>query len=93
VQEPLECHSPDGFVPSSSPDSVVDMEVSRYPDLSFIKLELPSPCPSPTIPISPCTLRKVKQEVKTGSHLQVQSTCLNTDLVTIAITLNPAASQ
>ncbi|KAK5598950.1 hypothetical protein CRENBAI_001509 [Crenichthys baileyi] len=93
VQEPLECHSPDGFVPSSSPESVVDMEVSRYPDLSFVKLELPSPCPSPTIPIIPCTLRKVKQEVRAGSHLQVLSTCSNTDLVTIAITLNPAASQ
>ncbi|XP_043959917.1 histone-lysine N-methyltransferase 2C isoform X2 [Gambusia affinis] len=96
VQESLECHSPEGFVPSSSPESVVDMEVSRYPDLSFIKLEQPSPCPSPTLPIIPCTWGKgfsVKQEVKTEPHLQVQSTCSSTDLVTIAITLNPAASQ
>lgn len=58
VQESLECHSPEGFVPSSSPESVVDMEVSRYPDLSFIKLEQPSPCPSPTLPIIPCTWGK-----------------------------------
>ncbi|KAM4718655.1 histone-lysine N-methyltransferase 2C-like isoform 3-T3 [Anableps anableps] len=96
VQESLECHSPEGFVPSSSPESVVDMEVSRYPDLSFIKLEQPSPCPSPTLPIIPCTWGKgfdVKQEVKAEPHLQAQSTCSNTDLVTIAITLNPAASQ
>ncbi|XP_023181708.1 histone-lysine N-methyltransferase 2C-like isoform X7 [Xiphophorus maculatus] len=96
VQESLECHSPEGFVPSSSPESMVDMEVSRYPDLSFIKLEQPSPCPSPTLPIIPCTWGKgfsVKQEVKTEPQLQVQSTCSSTDLVTIAITLNPAASQ
>uniref|UniRef100_A0A087X9K9 Histone-lysine N-methyltransferase 2C n=1 Tax=Poecilia formosa TaxID=48698 RepID=A0A087X9K9_POEFO len=96
IQESLECHSPEGFVPSSSPESVVDMEVSRYPDLSFIKLEQPSPCPSPTLPIIPCTWGKgfsVKQEVKAEPHLQLQSTCSSTDLVTIAITLNPAASQ
>ncbi|XP_014874682.1 histone-lysine N-methyltransferase 2C isoform X3 [Poecilia latipinna] len=96
IQESLECHSPEGFVPSSSPESVVDMEVSRYPDLSFIKLEQPSPCPSPTLPIIPSTWGKgfsVKQEVKAEPHLQVQSTCSSTDLVTIAITLNPAASQ
>ncbi|XP_035986057.1 histone-lysine N-methyltransferase 2C-like [Fundulus heteroclitus] len=96
VQEPLECRSPDGYVPSSSPDSVADMEVSRYPDLSFIKLERPSPCPSPTLPIIPCARGKglaVKQEVKAEPHLPAQSTCANTDLVTIAITLSPAASQ
>lgn len=52
------CESPDGFVPSSSPESVADMEVSRYPDLSFIKVEVPSPCPSPTIPTVPCAWGK-----------------------------------
>lgn len=95
VQE-SERRSPEGFVPSSSPESVADVEVSRYPDLSFIKLEQPSPCPSPTLPITPCTWGKgfaVKQEVKAEPHLQAPPTCSNTDLVTIAITLNPAASQ
>uniref|UniRef100_UPI003AABF455 histone-lysine N-methyltransferase 2C-like n=1 Tax=Centroberyx gerrardi TaxID=166262 RepID=UPI003AABF455 len=53
VQDSSERDSPDSFVPSSSPESVVDMEVSRYPDLSCVKLEPPSPCPSPTIPIMP----------------------------------------
>lgn len=50
--------SPDGFVPSSSPESVADAEISRFPDLSFIKLEPPSPCPSPPIPIMPCAWGK-----------------------------------
>ncbi|XP_034415694.1 histone-lysine N-methyltransferase 2C-like isoform X10 [Cyclopterus lumpus] len=98
-QEELRVHdssgrdSPDGFVPSSSPDSVADMEVSRYPDLSWIKLELPSPCPSPTIPVMPCAWGKVKQEVKAEPNHQGHPSCSNTDLVTIAITLNPVAAQ
>lgn len=50
--------SPDSFVPSSSPESLADAEICRYPDLSFIKLEPPSPCPSPTLPIMPSTLGK-----------------------------------
>ncbi|KAK5877727.1 hypothetical protein CesoFtcFv8_025206 [Champsocephalus esox] len=85
--------SPEGYVPSSSPES--DAEVSRYPDLSFIKLEPPSPCPSPTLPIMPCSWGKgsaVKQEVKVEPHHQAPP-CSNTDLVTIAITLNPVAAQ
>lgn len=45
--------SPDSFVPSSSPESVVGMEVSRYPDLSLVKEEPPEPVPSPIIPILP----------------------------------------
>ncbi|XP_072769606.1 histone-lysine N-methyltransferase 2C-like [Nerophis lumbriciformis] len=88
--------SPEDFVPSSSPDSVADMEISRYPDLSFIKLELPSPCPSPPIPIMPCSWGKgtaVKQEVKAEPSQQAPPSCSNTDLVTIAITLNPSAAQ
>ncbi|XP_040921273.1 histone-lysine N-methyltransferase 2C isoform X2 [Toxotes jaculatrix] len=96
VQDSSERDSPDGFVPSSSPESVSDVEVSRYPDLSFIKLEPPSPCPSPTIPIMPCAWGKgsaVKQEVKAEPNLQGPPSCSNTDLVTIAITLNPVAAQ
>lgn len=58
VQESSERASPDGFVPSSSPESVADMEISRYPDLSFIKLEPPSPCPSPPLPMMPCAWGK-----------------------------------
>ncbi|XP_042338352.1 histone-lysine N-methyltransferase 2C-like [Plectropomus leopardus] len=88
--------SPEGFVPSSSPESVTDMEVSRYPDLSFIKLEPPSPCPSPTIPMMPCAWGKgsaVKQEVKAEPHHQGPPSCSNADLVTIAITLSPVAAQ
>lgn len=113
-------------MPSSSPESVADMEVSRYPDLSFIKLELPSPCPSPTLPIMPSawgkgqsigrrrdqsdhvyrlgstfvigcvrvpTASAVKQEVKLEPAHRGHPSCSNTDLVTIAITLNPVAAQ
>lgn len=53
VQDSSECETPDSYVPSSSPESVADMEVSRFPDLSFIKLEPLSPCPSPTLPLMP----------------------------------------
>ncbi|KAM9332683.1 histone-lysine N-methyltransferase 2C-like [Pholidichthys leucotaenia] len=96
VQDVSERDSPDSFVPSSSPESVADMEVSRYPDLSFIKLEPPSPCPSPTLPVMPCAKGKgsaVKQEVKAEPNRQAPPSCSNTDLVTIAITLNPVAAQ
>ncbi|XP_028288299.1 histone-lysine N-methyltransferase 2C-like isoform X3 [Parambassis ranga] len=96
VQDLSERNSPDGFIPSSSPESVSDMEVSRYPDLSFIKLEPPSPCPSPTLPMMPCAWGKgsaVKQEVKAEPNHQGHPSCSNTDLVTIAITLNPVIAQ
>ncbi|XP_049896001.1 histone-lysine N-methyltransferase 2C-like isoform X2 [Epinephelus moara] len=96
VQDTCGRDSPDGFIPSSSPESVADMEVSRYPDLSFIKLEPPSPCSSPTIPMMPCAWGKgsaVKQEVKSEPNHQGPPSCSNTDLVTIAITLNPVAAQ
>ncbi|XP_068593242.1 histone-lysine N-methyltransferase 2C-like isoform X2 [Cebidichthys violaceus] len=98
-QEELRVHdssgrdSPEGFVPSSSPESVADEEVSRYPNLSWIKLEPPSPCVSPTIPMMPCAWGKVKQEVKVEPNHQGRPSCSNTDLVTIAITLNPVAAQ
>ncbi|XP_031616289.2 histone-lysine N-methyltransferase 2C isoform X5 [Oreochromis aureus] len=96
VQDSSERDEPDSYVPSSSPESVADIEVSRYPDLSFIKLEPPSPCPSPTLPMIPCAWGKgsaVKQEVKTEINHQGLPSCSNTDLVTIAITLNPTAAQ
>lgn len=51
-------NSPDGYVPSSSPESEVEAEVSRYPDLSRVKLEPPSPCPSPPFPITPSACGK-----------------------------------
>ncbi|XP_056155239.1 histone-lysine N-methyltransferase 2C [Lampris incognitus] len=96
VQELEGRHSPDSFVPSSSPESVVDMEISRYPDISHIKLEPPSPCPSPTIPIMPCTWGKgsaVKQEIKVEPNHLGPPSCSSTGLVSIAITLNPMAAQ
>lgn len=43
----------DSYVPSSSPESLADVEVSRFPDLSFVKLEHASPCPSPTLALMP----------------------------------------
>lgn len=45
--------TPDSFVPSSSPESVVGMEISRYPDLSLVKEEPTSPCLSPVLPMLP----------------------------------------
>lgn len=95
------------------------MEVSRFPDFSFIKLEPLSPCPSPALPVLPSARGKggygigcyamasltsvtpvcvdvasaVKQEVKVEPNPQDHPSCSNTDLVTIAITLNPIAAQ
>ena len=48
--------TPDSFVPSSSPESVVGVEVRRYPDLASVKEEPPEPVPSPIIPILPSTV-------------------------------------
>lgn len=53
VQVSSECETPDSYVPSSSPESVADMEVSRFPDFSSVKLEPLSPCPSPPLPVLP----------------------------------------
>ncbi|XP_049604837.1 histone-lysine N-methyltransferase 2C isoform X9 [Syngnathus scovelli] len=96
IHDSSPCGSPDGFVPSSSPESTVDGEVSRYPDLSFVKTEALSPCPSPPIPIVPCSWGKgsaLKREVKTEAGQQAPPSCSNADLVPIAITLNSTASQ
>ncbi|XP_069770918.1 histone-lysine N-methyltransferase 2C isoform X4 [Narcine bancroftii] len=50
--------SPDSFVASSSPESVVGKEVSRYPDLSLVKEEPPDLAPSPVIPMLPSSTGK-----------------------------------
>lgn len=67
-QEPCkERDTPDSFVPSSSPESVVGMEISRYPDLSLVKEEPPSPCLSPVLPMLPTPNGK-----GTLAHLQYE---------------------
>ncbi|XP_076146903.1 histone-lysine N-methyltransferase 2C [Alosa pseudoharengus] len=96
--------TPDSFVPSSSPESVVGMEISRYPDLSRVKLEPPSPATSPLLPMLPPASGKGseirKWEVKSeptgpffGSSFGLPSSCSKSDLVSIAITLNSAAAN
>ncbi|ROL51048.1 Histone-lysine N-methyltransferase 2C, partial [Anabarilius grahami] len=93
--------TPDSFVPSSSPESVVGMEISRYPDLSRVKVEPPSPAVSPVIPILDGKGSDARQwEVKTeppsnffASQFGQLSTCLRTDLVSVSVTLNPVATQ
>uniref|UniRef100_A0A8C8EPH6 Histone-lysine N-methyltransferase 2C n=1 Tax=Oncorhynchus tshawytscha TaxID=74940 RepID=A0A8C8EPH6_ONCTS len=89
--------TPDSFVPSSSPESVVGVEISRYPDLSNVKEEPPSPCSSPVIPMLPSASGK---EVKTepsssffGSQFKPAPSCSKAGLVSIAITLNPVAAE
>ncbi|XP_052467050.1 histone-lysine N-methyltransferase 2C isoform X1 [Carassius gibelio] len=95
--------TPDSFVPSSSPESVHGMEVSRYPDLSLVKEEPPSPALSPVIPMFPVfrsqgsevRLREVKTEPSSvffGSQYGSVQNGSNTGLVSIAITLKPAAA-
>ncbi|XP_057189086.1 histone-lysine N-methyltransferase 2C isoform X3 [Triplophysa rosa] len=96
--------TPDSFVPSSSPESVIGMEISRYPDLSLVKEEPPSPAVSPVIPMFPVfrgkgsevRLREVKTEPSSmffGSSFGSVQNGSNTGLVSIAITLKPAAVE
>ncbi|XP_045077482.1 histone-lysine N-methyltransferase 2C [Coregonus clupeaformis] len=93
--------TPDSFVPSSSPESVVSMEISRYPDLSNVKEEPPSPCSSPVIPMLPSSSGKgteINQEVKTEPSSSFfgfgqAPSCSTAGLVSIAITLNPVAAE
>ncbi|XP_015228003.1 PREDICTED: histone-lysine N-methyltransferase 2C isoform X11 [Cyprinodon variegatus] len=103
-QEPCKDRdSPDSFVPSSSPESVVGMEISRYPDLSLVKEEPPSPCLSPVLPMLPAPDGKgseVKlQDIKTepsmffGSPFGPMSNDSKQGLVSVAITLRPAAAE
>ncbi|XP_030054215.1 histone-lysine N-methyltransferase 2C isoform X2 [Microcaecilia unicolor] len=98
--------TPDSFVPSSSPESVVGMEISRYPDLSLIKEEPPDPVPSPIIPILPSSTGKgseaSRNEVKTeplSGTLFFESQFIQTHngpksgLISVAITLHPTAAE
>ncbi|KAJ8012094.1 hypothetical protein DPEC_G00065110 [Dallia pectoralis] len=97
--------TPDSFVPSSSPESVVGMEISRYPDLSLVKEEPHSPCFSPILPLLPTPWGKgsevkLKTELKTepsgmffGSHFGPVSNETKPGLVSVAITLRPAAAE
>ncbi|XP_051538392.1 histone-lysine N-methyltransferase 2C-like isoform X2 [Myxocyprinus asiaticus] len=96
--------TPDSFVLSSSPESVVGMEISRYPDLYRVKEERPSPAVSPVIPMLPSAsgkgseakLWEVKMEPPSnffGSQFRQLPTCSRTDLVSVDITLNPVAAQ
>ncbi|XP_026230304.1 LOW QUALITY PROTEIN: histone-lysine N-methyltransferase 2C [Anabas testudineus] len=104
-QEPCKDRdTPDSFVPSSSPESVVGMEISRYPDLSLVKEEPPSPCLSPVLPMIPTPSGKgsqVKlQDIKTepsamffGSPFGPVPNDSKQGLVSVAITLRPAAAE
>lgn len=60
--------TPDSFVPSSSPESVVGMEITRYPELSLVKAEPPSPCVSPVLPMLPPPTGKGKRTVRTNQR-------------------------
>ncbi|CAG5896688.1 unnamed protein product [Menidia menidia] len=104
-QEPCkERDTPDSFVPSSSPESVVGMEISRYPDLSLVKEEPLSPCLSPVLPVLPAPDGKgseIKlQDIKTepssmffGSPFGPMAHDSKQGLVSVAITLRPAAAE
>ncbi|XP_047445437.1 histone-lysine N-methyltransferase 2C isoform X4 [Mugil cephalus] len=95
--------TPDSFVPSSSPESVVGMEISRYPDLSLVKEEPLSPCLSPVLPMLPAPdgkgTRIKLQDIKTepspmifGSPFGPVSNDSKQGLVSVAITLRPDAN-
>ncbi|XP_041659164.1 histone-lysine N-methyltransferase 2C isoform X2 [Cheilinus undulatus] len=104
-QEPCKDRdTPDSFVPSSSPESVVSMEISRYPDLSLVKEEPPSPCLSPVLPMLPAPDGKgtqIKlQDIKTepsamffGAPFGQVTNDSKRGLVSVAITLRPAAAE
>ncbi|XP_030016154.1 histone-lysine N-methyltransferase 2C isoform X2 [Sphaeramia orbicularis] len=104
-QEPCKDRdTPDSFVPSSSPESVVGMEISRYPDLSLVKEEPLSPCLSPVLPMLPAPDGKgseIKlQDIKTepssmffGSPFGPLANDSKQGLVSVAITLRPAAAE
>ncbi|XP_076827373.1 LOW QUALITY PROTEIN: histone-lysine N-methyltransferase 2C [Brachyhypopomus gauderio] len=93
--------TPDSFVPSSSPESVVGMEIGRYPDLSLVKEEPLSPAMSPTIPVLPSASGKgteakqwqVKKELSTFLGSEQHVSCSKADLMSIALTLSSAAAE
>ncbi|XP_054847651.1 histone-lysine N-methyltransferase 2C isoform X2 [Eublepharis macularius] len=105
VQDPCgDRDTPDSFVPSSSPESVLGMEISRYPDLSAVKEEIPEPIPSPIIPILPASTGKGSEAkrnfIKTepgsgffGSQLGPIPNGPKSGLVSVAITLHPTAAE
>ncbi|XP_075811528.1 histone-lysine N-methyltransferase 2C isoform X4 [Microtus pennsylvanicus] len=96
--------TPDSFVPSSSPESVVGMEVNRYPDLSLVKEEPPEPVPSPIIPILPSISGKSSEsrrnDIKTEpgtlfftSPFGSSPNGPRSGLISVAITLHPTAAE
>ncbi|XP_043922826.1 histone-lysine N-methyltransferase 2C [Protopterus annectens] len=97
--------TPDSYVPSSSPESVVGMEINRYPDLSLVKEEPPDPASSPVIPILPSSTGKgsqaqhnIKMEsasrtFKFGSPFGQPTDSPHAGLISVALTLNPSASE
>ncbi|KAL8164898.1 UNVERIFIED_CONTAM: Histone-lysine N-methyltransferase 2C, partial [Gekko kuhli] len=104
VQDPCDRDTPDSFVPSSSPESVMGMEISRYPDLSAVKEEIPEPVPSPIIPILPTSTGKGSEAkrnfIKTepgsgffGFQLGPAPNGPKSGLVSVAITLHPTAAE
>ncbi|XP_058251274.1 histone-lysine N-methyltransferase 2C isoform X1 [Hemibagrus wyckioides] len=103
-QDHCDRDTPDSFVPSSSPESVTGIEISRYPDLSLVKEEPPSPAPSPTIPMLPSASGKgtevMQWEVKKepqgnffGSQFDPSSSCSKAGLMSVSLTLNRAAAE
>ncbi|XP_060052806.1 histone-lysine N-methyltransferase 2C isoform X2 [Erinaceus europaeus] len=105
VQEhTVERDTPDSFVPSSSPESVVGTEVRRYPDLSLVKEEPPEPVPSPTIPLLPSGAGKGSESRR--KDVQAEPGALfftppfgsspngpRSGLISVAITLHPTAAE
>ncbi|XP_047667134.1 histone-lysine N-methyltransferase 2C isoform X10 [Tachysurus fulvidraco] len=103
-QEHCDRDTPDSFVPSSSPESIASVEISKYPDLSIVKEEPPSPAPSPTIPILPSASGKgtevIQWEVKKepqnnffSSQFDQSSSCSKAGLMSVSLTLNRAAAE
>ncbi|XP_078519354.1 histone-lysine N-methyltransferase 2C isoform X4 [Lissotriton helveticus] len=98
--------TPESFVPSSSPESVVGMEISRYPDLLLVKEEPPDPAPSPVIPMLPSSTGKgsearrndVKNETSSrmlffGSQFMQNPNSPKSGHISVAITLHPTVTE
>eukprot|EP00062_Callorhinchus_milii_P023408 gi/632982228/ref/XP_007908022.1/ PREDICTED: histone-lysine N-methyltransferase 2C [Callorhinchus milii] len=101
--------SSDSFVASSSPESVVGLEVSRYPDLSLVKEEPPDPASSPVIPILPSSAGKGSEARRNDMKLEAMSGNTGSmffgsqfgqsqngpkiGLVSVALTLTPTAAE
>ncbi|XP_070623547.1 histone-lysine N-methyltransferase 2C isoform X14 [Erythrolamprus reginae] len=105
IQDPCDDReSPDSFVPSSSPESIMGVEISRYPDLSSVKEEMPQSVPSPVIPILPASTGKGSEAKQNFIKMEPCSTFFSSQLglapnntesgfVPIAITLHPTAAE